>query len=126
MSGPSHARLASPKLYRWSALQVIDRSWTNRMTTALGSNTEKIFKLVKYWDRPTPDLNITQLEGHIVDCLDFTNLDPTTENDVFLVAEKDGSYHQCRCWFTLRYYLLFYFGYKLPASCLDSHKGLQN
>jgi hypothetical protein len=68
------------------------------MTTALGSNTEKIFKLVKYWDRPTPDLNITQLEGHIVDCPDFTDLDPTTENDVFLVAEKDGSYHQCRCW----------------------------
>jgi hypothetical protein len=104
-----------------------DRSWTNRMTTALGSDTEKISKLVKkYWDRPTPDLNITQLERHIADCLDFTNLDPTTENDVFLVAEKDGSYHPCRCWFSLRYYLLFYFGYKLPSSCLDSHKGLQN
>jgi hypothetical protein len=28
MSGPSHARVASPKLYRWSALQVIEAGLT--------------------------------------------------------------------------------------------------
>jgi len=94
-----------------------DRSWTNRMTTALGSDTEKISKLVKkYWDRPTPDLNITQLERHIPDCLDFTNLDPRTENDAFLVAEKDGSYHQYRCCrFTLRYYPSLLLWFRTPC-----------